>query len=96
MHAAPCSRHVRRDHSYLPLAPAILLRESYREGARVRNRTLAGLSHWPRAQIEALRARLRSRTVAANASGVEIMASRAHGQVQVVTLAMQRLAGCPR
>ena len=27
--------------------PAILLRESYREDGKVRNRTLANLSHWP-------------------------------------------------
>ena len=27
--------------------PAILLRESYREGDRVKNRTLANLSAWP-------------------------------------------------
>jgi len=44
--------------------PAILLRESYREGARVRNRTLANLSHWPAARIEALRALLQAKTEA--------------------------------
>jgi len=43
--------------------PAILLRESYREGGRVRNRTLANLSHWPAAKIEALRAVLRGQPV---------------------------------
>ena len=36
--------------------PAILLRESYRDGARVKNRTLANLSDWPMDRIEALRA----------------------------------------
>jgi len=35
--------------------PAILLRESYRDGAKVKNRTLANLSDWPAEQIEALR-----------------------------------------
>ena len=35
--------------------PAILLRESFRENGKVRNRTLANLSHWPAARIEALR-----------------------------------------
>ena len=39
--------------------PAILLRESYREGGRVKNRTLANLSDWPSERIEALRALLR-------------------------------------
>ncbi|MGD0227290.1 MAG: transposase, partial [Terriglobia bacterium] len=35
--------------------PAILLRESFRENGKVRNRTIANLSHWPAARIEALR-----------------------------------------
>ena len=34
--------------------PAILLRESYREGGKVRNRTLANLSHWPERKVDAL------------------------------------------
>jgi transposase len=75
--------------------PAILLRESYREGGRVRNRTLANLSHWPAAKIEALRALLRGQSVAASApafeQSFEIIASRAHGHVQAVALTLQRL-----
>jgi hypothetical protein len=39
--------------------PAILLRESFREQGKVKNRTLANLSHWPPARIEALRRALR-------------------------------------
>ena len=39
--------------------PAILLREAYREGGKVKNRTLANLSHWQPARIEALRRALR-------------------------------------
>jgi hypothetical protein len=34
--------------------PAILLRESYREAGKVKNRTLANLSSWPEAKAEAL------------------------------------------
>jgi hypothetical protein len=34
--------------------PAILLRESYRENGKVRERTLCNLSDWPTAQIEGL------------------------------------------
>ena len=75
--------------------PAILLRESYREGGRVRNRTLANLSHWPAAKIDALRALLRGQSVAASApafaQSFEIIASRPHGQVQAVATTMQRL-----
>src|SRR5258707_1019824 len=36
--------------------PAILLRESYREAGKTKNRTLANLSRWPAARIEQLRA----------------------------------------
>ena len=34
--------------------PAILLRESYRDGGKVKNRTLANLSHWPEHKVDAL------------------------------------------
>src|SRR5579864_8889713 len=43
--------------------PAILLRESYREGGKVRKRTLCNLSDWPTAHIEGLRGVLRGGTV---------------------------------
>jgi len=39
--------------------PAILLRESYREGGDVKSRTLANLTHWDPARVEALRRALR-------------------------------------
>ncbi|MGH8276032.1 MAG: IS1634 family transposase [Steroidobacteraceae bacterium] len=35
--------------------PAVLLRESYREQGQVKSRTLANLSKWPQAKIDALR-----------------------------------------
>jgi hypothetical protein len=34
--------------------PAILLRESYRDGGKVKNRTLANLSRWPEHKVDAL------------------------------------------
>src|ERR1700730_9342463 len=39
--------------------PVYLLRETYREGHKVKKRTLANISHWPFAKIEALRRVLR-------------------------------------
>ena len=39
--------------------PAILLRESFRDGDQIRKRTLANLSHWEPARVEALRRALR-------------------------------------
>ena len=43
--------------------PAILLRESYRQGDKFKRRTLANLSDWPAAKIEALRRVLRDEAV---------------------------------
>jgi len=71
--------------------PAYLLRESYREGARVRKRTLANLSSLSEAQIVAIRAVLRGEPVSPIAGQFEAIASRSHGQVQAVRVAMQRL-----
>ena len=36
--------------------PAILLRESFREEGKVKNRTLANLSDWPMEKVEAFQA----------------------------------------
>lgn len=71
--------------------PAYLLRESFREGKRVRKRTLANLSSLSDAQILALRAVLRGEQVRPVASMFEAIASRAHGQVQALRSAMRRL-----
>src|SRR5437763_4394794 len=60
--------------------PAILLRESYRDGAKVRTRTLANLSHWPEAKIAALRRVLKGEPLAA-AERVEIERALPHGHV---------------
>ena len=71
--------------------PTVLLRESFREGAKVRKRTLANLSSLSAAQIDAIRAALRGEVVPPAAQPFEITASRAHGHVQAVALAMQRV-----
>ena len=72
-------------------APTVLLRESYREGAKVRKRTLANLSSLPASQIEAIRAVLRGEELRPVSSTFDIIRSRPHGHVQAAALAMQRL-----
>ena len=63
-------------------APATLLRESYREDGKVKNRTLANLSHWPRAKIDALRAVLKgATTVDQLEEAFEVVRSAPHGHV---------------
>ena len=71
--------------------PAYLLRESYREGTRVRKRTLANLSALSDEQILAIRAVLRGEQLGPVAQRFEAIDSRAHGHVQAVNVAMQAL-----
>jgi transposase len=72
--------------------PAILLRESYREAGKVRNRTLANLSHWPPEQIAALRSVLRGATnVAVLEEAFEITRSRPHGHVAAILGSLRQL-----
>jgi transposase len=62
--------------------PAILLRESYRDGNKFRRRTLANLSDWPSARIEALRCVLRDEAVApAQQDALTLLRSLPHGHV---------------
>ncbi|GAC1342472.1 MAG: IS1634 family transposase [Bradyrhizobium sp.] len=76
--------------------PAVLLRESYRDGATVKSRTLANLTHWPANQIEALRCVLKGETGLATAAGpVQIERSLPHGHVAAV-LGMARKLGLHR
>ena len=63
-------------------APAVLLRESYREGKRVRKRTLANLSGLPPALIDGLRVLLRGGKVVGSAEeALEIRRALPHGHV---------------
>jgi transposase len=71
--------------------PAYLLRESYREGGRVHKRTLANLSSLSDEQILTIRAVLRGEQLGPVAERFEVIASRVHGHVQAVAVAMQRL-----
>src|SRR5690349_15939588 len=62
--------------------PAILLRESYREGGKVRKRTLCNLSDWPAAYVEGLRGVLKGGTVIpAERDAFTITRSLPHGHV---------------
>ena len=62
--------------------PAILLRESYREGGKVRKRTLCNLSDWPVAYVEGLRGVLKGGTVIpAGQDAFTVTRSLPHGHV---------------
>src|SRR5436309_7857017 len=66
--------------------PAILLRESYREAGKVKNRTMANLSAWPEAKVEALARVLKGQPPAAAGldGAFEITRSLPHGHVAAV------------
>src|SRR3990170_2161737 len=74
--------------------PAILLRESYRAGGTVKNRTLANLSAWPPERIAALRHVLRGGTDVHPPleDSFEIERSRPHGHVAAALGTLRRLA----
>lgn len=78
--------------------PAILLRESHREGKKVKSRTLANLTHWPAEKIEGLRRVLADEPVAPVPGGspsgsgeFEIQRSLPHGHVAAVLGTLRRL-----
>lgn len=71
--------------------PAILLRESVREGKRIIKRTLANLSALSLQQAEAIRAVLKGEALASAEGPFEIIRSRPHGAVKAITAAMSRL-----
>lgn len=72
--------------------PAILLRESYRDGGRVRNRTLANLSRWPADKVDALARVLKGLPPRVELSeAFQITRSLPHGHVAAVLGTARRL-----
>jgi Transposase DDE domain len=75
--------------------PAILLRESYRAGDKVKTRTLANLSAWPEAKIQALARLLKDEAALAASDRFAIERSLPHGHIAAV-LGMARKLGLDR
>ena len=71
--------------------PAVLLREGWREGGRVRKRTLANLTDWPAEQVEALRRVLRGERLVAPEEAFAVERSVPHGHVEIVLALVRRL-----
>ncbi len=81
--------------------PAILLREGWREGGKVRKRTLANLSKWPQEKVDALRRVLKDEPLVGREEAFDIVRSRPHGHVAAVLgtlrqLGLDRLIGARR
>ena len=72
--------------------PAILLRQSYRDGGKVKNRTLANLSHWPEEKVNDLRRVLKGQSPKLDLTqAFEITRSLPHGHVAAVLGTARRL-----
>lgn len=71
--------------------PALLLRESFREGRKVRKRTLANLSALPMEQVELLRRSLKGERFYAIEQLFRVVRNIAHGHVEAVLGTIKRL-----
>ena len=81
--------------------PAILLREGWREDGKVKKRTLANLSKWPKSKIDTLRRLLKDEPLVGLNDAFDIVRSRPHGAVAAVLgtlrqLRMERLIAAQR
>lgn len=68
-----------------------LLRNSYREGGKVKKQTLANLSHLPESTIALIRGALAGETYVPASAALEIVRSRPHGAVAAVLGTLRRL-----
>src|SRR5271155_1138834 len=86
------SAHVCGCYPQPRLATGILLRESYREAGKTKNRPLANLSGWPAERIAQLRAVLRGDKLLPAAEAVEIVRALPHGHVLAALGTARRIA----
>ena len=72
--------------------PAILLRESYREGNKVLKRTLANLTKWPKPLVDNLKILIKNKeAVVADKSNFIVEQSLPHGHVEAVLGTIRKL-----
>jgi len=71
--------------------PAFLLRESYRQGGKVKSRTLANVTHWPPEKIELMRRVLAGDTLVSPSEALVIERSLPHGPVAAALGTLRKL-----
>jgi transposase len=71
--------------------PAVLLREGWREGNKICKRTLANLTDWSQARIDALRRVLKDEPLLSAQDAFVVERSLPHGHVQAVLEALKRI-----
>ena len=91
MHVSTTRRHYTGKDGRERVYETHLLRRSFREGAKVRNETLANLSHLPAEAIAAIRAVLGGEHLVVAGEGFVLERSRPHGHVAAVHAMARRL-----
>ena len=71
--------------------PAILLREGWREGKKIRKRTIANLTNWPNEKVEALRRLLKGERMVGVTESFLIERSLPHGHVEAVVGTIKKI-----
>jgi len=71
--------------------PAVLLREAWREGGKIRKRTLANLSHWPDDRVASLKRLLRGDRLVSPQDVFAVERSLPHGHVEAVLGSIRKL-----
>lgn len=71
--------------------PTVLIREAWREGKRIRRRTLGNITSLSSDQIDQIRETLKGATLVSAEEAFEIVSSRPHGHVAAVVGTMKRL-----
>jgi hypothetical protein len=92
MHVSTTRRHYVGKDGVARAYETHLLRRSVREGTKVRNETLANLSHLPPEIIEAVRAGLSGETLVAAGSSFELTRALPHGHLAAVSV-MAKILG---
>ena len=71
--------------------PAILLREAFREGGKIRKKTVANLTHWPEHLVKGLRLLLSGETLLPKDQIFRIERSKPHGHVDALLTFMRHI-----
>jgi hypothetical protein len=71
--------------------PTVLIREAWREGEKIRRRTIGNITALPPEQIDQIRRTLKGERLVSSAGAFEILRSRPHGHVAAVIGMMEKL-----
>jgi hypothetical protein len=91
VHVTTTSRHYTGKDGQEKLYQTVLLRRSYRQDGKVRNETLANLSHLPAPAIDAIRSVLDGKALIEAGAGVTVLRSMPHGNAAAVHAAARQL-----